>query len=132
MIPTPNPITTEGEFSSAWISHLRISIGVGGSVAHFPFNGTHMLAQDPKIKHFIQPLTEIDSIISAEALRLTGKNDLVLVSVFSPSPSKPVRIRFVFSDKSNFDIPDAYDFAGHDPVFYEAFNKVMTLIGEIL
>ena len=132
MIYTPNPITTTGQFTGAWLTNVRISIGVGGVVSHVRFNGTHILEESPITKPFMEPLTSIETIITAEALRLTGKTDIVLVTVFAPSPTKPIKITFIFADKSRFEIADAYALAETDQVFSAAFTEVMTTIGTLI
>jgi hypothetical protein len=133
MIPNPNPVTTKGDFTGAWITNVRLSIAVGGIVSHVRFNGEFILAERPTTQVLMAENTAaIDTTIATEAQRLTGKSDLRLVMVSAPLPSRPIKITFVFSDKSKHEIPNAYAHAATDSVFAAAFTSVMTAIGNLL
>jgi hypothetical protein len=132
MIPSPNPILITGSFEGAWLTYVRLTIGVGGLISHVRFNGTEILAENPVTNVFTAPLTAVESVVVGESLRLTGKESLMLLTVISPRPDKPVRIRFVFSDNTYHDILDAYALAETDQVFSAAFTDVMTTIGTLI
>lgn len=146
-ILNPNPVTPS-VFNGMWVQKLVVAFPVnsrGMLVADFkPYDGANLLTEGQQLVERKlgalskentpkgQAIANLLATLETEIKRLSKKTAAVLtVEVTAPHPTKPVVIRTWFSDRTQYEVEDAYALCASDTTFTSVFQTAMGTIATL-